>query len=600
MGNCCLQEEGLDDVVEGIDIKNFDSIKKQSQKCLCQIILNNNEIGTGFFCLIPFPQKTNLFQVLMTNNHVLGENDIINGKSVKFTINNDEKEINILVDNSRLVYTNKIFDITIIEIKKNEIEYIDFLDIDDQLYTENPIKYFKGRSIYIIQYCNENKTKFAPGEIKNMGLDNYSIEHKCQTEPGSSGSPIIDLKTYRVIGIHKGSNKNNQNLKLGTFLKEPIEEFRKIFIKKINDNNIDNEIIIKYKRNIYPNDFSIAFGLYYQHTETLSKDKLFGEHFVETNKNKCKIIIGNYEYDLKSYLNNENNEVKANEFEIKLKILSNITDISYMFCGCLSFYSIPNLSKLNTKNITNISFMFGCCSLSNIPDISNWDTINVLNMESLFIFCNNIISLPDLSNWKTDNVTHINGMFAMCKSLKTLPDISKWNTKNVKYMNGLFGECNSLISIPDISKWNTKNVINMKGLFYGCNSLKELPDIYKWDTSNVTNMSEMFGKCSSLESVQEISSWNTSKVINMSSMFYDCKSLIAIDDISIWNTCNVEDMSYMFYGCQSLEYLPEIEKWNSSKVKNVKSMFYGCNQNLNIPVKFKNNNNDNNNDCCIF
>ena len=241
-------EIGVDGVIK-IDINDFPTIMKQSQKSLCRIKLNDKKTGTGYFCLIPFPKKITLFQVLMTNNHVLGENDIANGKNINFTINNDEKNINILIDNSRLVYTNSKYDITIIEIKENEIDGIKFLGIHDQLYTDKPSNTFKGISVYIIQYPSGKKAQYSCGKLKIME-DNYTINHECETEPGSSGSPIIDLKSFRVLGIHKGSKENNNHIKwkfnYGIFLKEPIEQFRKECINKYNDKGVKIDKGIKH------------------------------------------------------------------------------------------------------------------------------------------------------------------------------------------------------------------------------------------------------------------------------------------------------------------------------------------------------------------
>jgi len=45
---------------------------------------------------------------------------------------------------------------------------------------------------------------------------------------GSSGSPIINLPNFKVIGIHLGGHPNN-NYNIGIFLKEPIE---KLYEKK--------------------------------------------------------------------------------------------------------------------------------------------------------------------------------------------------------------------------------------------------------------------------------------------------------------------------------------------------------------------------------
>ena len=58
------------------DLKGTKIILSQMENCICKIIKDNGEKGTGFFCTIPFPDEKNLLQVLITNNHVLNEDDI--------------------------------------------------------------------------------------------------------------------------------------------------------------------------------------------------------------------------------------------------------------------------------------------------------------------------------------------------------------------------------------------------------------------------------------------------------------------------------------------------------------------------------------------
>ena len=63
-----------------------------------------------------------------------------------------------------------------------------------------------------------------------------------------------------------------------------------------------------------------------------------------------------------------------------------------MYCRCSSLSSLPDISKWNTKNITNMIYMFnGCSSLSSLPDISNWNINNITYMKSMFDECLNII-----------------------------------------------------------------------------------------------------------------------------------------------------------------------------------------------------------------
>ena len=73
--------------------------------------------------------------------------------------------------------------------------------------------------------------------------------------------------------------------------------------------------------------------------------KIFGSKFVENNKNICKMIIDNNEYELSEIYNAERN----NKLKIKLKIINHITDMSYMFYGCSSLLSLPDISEWNTK-----------------------------------------------------------------------------------------------------------------------------------------------------------------------------------------------------------------------------------------------------------
>ena len=63
-----------------------------------------------------------------------------------------------------------------------------------------------------------------------------------------------------------------------------------------------------------------------------------------------------------------------------------------MFYGCSSLISLPDISKWNTNNVKDMSFMFyGCSSLSFLPDISKWKTNNITDMNSIFFQCHNLI-----------------------------------------------------------------------------------------------------------------------------------------------------------------------------------------------------------------
>ena len=81
--------------------------------------------------------------------------------------------------------------------------------------------------------------------------------------------------------------------------------------------------------------------------------KIFGSKFVENNKNICKMIIDNKEYEISEKYNNiENNN--NNELKIKLKGINNVINMSGMFDECSSLSSLSDISKWNTYNVNNL------------------------------------------------------------------------------------------------------------------------------------------------------------------------------------------------------------------------------------------------------
>ena len=150
---------------------------------------------------------------------------------------------------------------------------------------------------------------------------------------------------------------------------------------------------------------------------------------------------------------------------------------------------------------------FNCSSLESLPDISKWNTTNVEDMSFMFYQCNLLKTLPNINKFETKKVNNMRYMFYGCYSLNSLSNIDDWDISSVTNMNSMFNNCCSLKSIPDISKWNTKNVADMNYMFFNCLSLESL-NISKWDVRNVTDMDHMFSNCISFKSLPDISKWN--------------------------------------------------------------------------------------------
>ena len=230
--------------------------------------------------------------------------------------------------------------------------------------------------------------------------------------------------------------------------------FKKQFIQLINI----------YSKMTLNNQLSLTYDIN-ENNKKEGKVKIFGKDFVTNNKNICKILFENKEFELSEYFSLE--KLKINFLDLKLKGIEGVRDISNIFNSCNS--------------------------LSSLSDLSEWDTKNISNMSYMFYDCSELKSIPDISNFNTSNVIYMNGMFYNCKSLLSLPDISKWDTSKVKYLGGIYRGNLSLTPLNDNEILSTpKNEMILSGMFYGCSSLLSLPDISKWNLSNVVNISGMF------------------------------------------------------------------------------------------------------------
>jgi len=271
---------------------------------------------------------------------------------------------------------------------------------------------YKNIDIFSIEHPFGKEAVCASGSIINI-FNNFEFYHNISTDTGSSGSPIILLNnnpnSIQVIGIHKN---RDEKLKLngGIFIGEIFKEINTDDNTK-NNNNKEIEI---YKSNP-GNTKNFNNGATSKHSsddfinQNKTKNFIIGEIYITKNEINENIgIINSFEnykrkYHLKDsdedYKNENEKEIKENiEIKINGKIIeftyyykfknegkyiveysfeNNLTKINHMFFDCNSLINL-NLSNFNTKNVTNMSYLFGSSvinsnSLTNL-NLSNFNT----------------------------------------------------------------------------------------------------------------------------------------------------------------------------------------------------------------------------------
>ena len=314
-------------------INEFDDYQKINE---AKIICSNNKFNTNkseayenkfFICCNCNINLCSMCKSLHNKNHILIDYDsknyicTVHAEKYIFYSKKDDKNLCDLcmaeVDgNEEYIYLNKVLKKKVMDINELRIK-IDALkkEIDG-----NERKHNKVLENFEIYYNLVNKIK-----------SNYDIRKK---------------NYKKLININ---NLNDYN-------KEIIKDIDKV----VNENNNENKF--KYLNEIYNKMAYINEIILKYKIENNDKIRLFGDFFVLNNKDKLEIIINEKTYELDSFFILSDKNIKSDILEVKLKLIKNMRNLSFMFDECSNLIEIMNLSDLNTENVTDMSSMFTHCS----------------------------------------------------------------------------------------------------------------------------------------------------------------------------------------------------------------------------------------------
>ena len=480
-----IPEKKIEDQINAIPLNESYKLAKKICKIKCE-----NGIGTGFFCDIIIDEWDHLLRVrtFITNRHVLNEDDIKPGKKIKFSLNDEEYNYEIEIDNERKKYSSKKYDVTIIEIKKEDnIKSDSFLEIDDNLY--NTDCNYKNTSIYLLHYPKGKEISLSQGKIQNVGADNkyYEIEHDCNSEPGSSGGPLINSNNFKVIGIHKGASIE-YNFNSGTLLKEPIIEFQNIIKnidnkKKGNNNkmidNIEEKNVKAVKKNYLKGLIDMdkleekIKNLNYERNSLMSE--------IEKLKKKKKIIQKEKEKYTEINVNIRNQEETINKLkgeEFKTALIKLNDNIDEQLCELKNRIMPKKIKKLVKDSNKKYTICYQCSN--NCHDPCNCS----------FKFLNRICSVfPIFSNeceiCGHNNSVHENGdQHYVWETLRTgnIEPLSQLQKNKKEIENDLEKANKEILEKEKSIKEKEKEISFIIVRLHNCEKLKEItmnPNVFK-------------------------------------------------------------------------------------------------------------------------
>jgi surface protein len=300
---------------------------------------------------------------------------------------------------------------------------------------------------------------------------------------------------------------------------------------------------------------------------------------------------------------------------------------AYWFADMAGLRTITGWENLNTKFVTDMSYMFSNCGMPTL-DLSSFDTSSVDTMEGMFSWCFNLTRL-DLDIFKTTDVEVMTSMFENCPYLNTICVGTGWTTDGVTESDNMFNGCTRLVggqgtaysvanpqdktyahldggtSNPGyFSRFQAYAVYTQEnttltfyydskrdtrtGTTYDMNTSSNAPG---WGAVNSSVTTVIFDSsfadyCPSttcrwfyvmqnLQTIEGMNHLNTSEVTNMQAMFNLCSSLTRLD-LRGFNTAKVTSMGMMFNGCSKLKTIYVGDGWSTAAVTSSSNMFRSC------------------------
>ena len=114
---------------------------------------------------------------------------------------------------------------------------------------------------------------------------------------------------------------------------------------------------------------------------------------------------------------------------------SHVTNMSMMFSDCDSLVKV-NVDDFNTSKVTNMSCMFYKCSSLKKLNLSKFKTSNVTDISAMFLLCSSLRDLSfDLSKMDLKNLKDMSFVFRGCYSLDNY-DLSNFDVSKINYRDG--------------------------------------------------------------------------------------------------------------------------------------------------------------------
>lgn len=217
---------GQDDRREAACFQSSEPTAFSRSNAVARLVMPCEENGQGGMCTCTAWRVGPNPNTLITNNHCISDDRQISRAEVRFNFQNstcngnDAASRQVIVPVDEILVTHFNLDMSLITVRNaSNIARFGALELDDRVPQS-------GEEIYIPQHPGGRDKELAvvsDVDGGNCRVDravtagraaNTDLSYSCDTEGGSSGSPVLARSSHRVIGLHHFGRCNNRGVRI--------------------------------------------------------------------------------------------------------------------------------------------------------------------------------------------------------------------------------------------------------------------------------------------------------------------------------------------------------------------------------------------------
>ena len=187
-------------------VTDFDKAKNSAQRAVCRVKRGGNAEATAFLCHFDIPGQNARLYGIATCHHVLNGDDIRDENLSQFTLEFEGSPNKFSTQLSPQLLgpvrlTDADLDGTFLQLK---------IDIATRWANEHQLQFLPAGQphlkdqVLVLQHPGGGQLAIHQRVIEVVTSDGRLVYHSASTQPGSSGSPLVNLNGL-VVGVHRAA-----------------------------------------------------------------------------------------------------------------------------------------------------------------------------------------------------------------------------------------------------------------------------------------------------------------------------------------------------------------------------------------------------------